>query len=170
MDGFRLFSKKQRLLNEHESRIISSTMEPTATVASGKSQPADSSEKPTLKTFADLGLSPFLCDTLASVSMHQPTDIQRACVPPILNGVNVIGSAKTGSGKTAAFALPILQKISEDPYGIFALVLTPTRELAFQIAEQFKVLGEKIRLRQSVIVGGMGASLIDLPWNTVLLL
>ena len=67
----------------------------------------------------------------------------------------MIASAKTGSGKTAAFALPILQKLAEDPYGVFALVLTPTRELAFQIAEQFKILGEGIRLKQSVIVGGM---------------
>ena len=67
-----------------------------------------------------------------------------------------MGCAKTGSGKTAAFALPILQKISMDPYGIFCLVLTPTRELAYQIADQFRVLGKPIGLRDSVIVGGMG--------------
>ena len=62
-----------------------------------------------------------------------PTPIQQNCIPRILNGNDCIGCAKTGSGKTLAFALPILQKLSEEPYGIFALVLTPTRELAFQV-------------------------------------
>jgi hypothetical protein len=86
-------------------------------------------------------------------------------------GRDCIGNAKTGSGKTIAFALPILQKLSVDPYGIFALVLTPTRyrplflifphllnghrELAFQIAEQFVVLGSLLNVRTAVIVGGM---------------
>jgi ATP-dependent RNA helicase DDX49/DBP8 len=89
----------------------------------------------------------------------------------ILKGRDCIGNAKTGSGKTIAFALPILHKLSIDPYGIFALVLTPTRylptflispyllnahrELAFQIAEQFVVLGSPLNLRTVVIVGGM---------------
>ncbi|CAG8689470.1 5521_t:CDS:2, partial [Funneliformis caledonium] len=62
---------------------------------------------------------------------------------------------KTGSGKTAAFALPILQKLSEDPFGVFALILTPTRELAFQIADQFRVLGKGINLKECVVVGGL---------------
>ncbi|XP_078412328.1 putative ATP-dependent RNA helicase DDX49 [Cetorhinus maximus] len=66
-----------------------------------------------------------------------------------------MGCAKTGSGKTAAFVLPILQKLSEDPYGIFCLVLAPTRELAYQIAEQFRVLGKPLGLRDCVVVGGM---------------
>ncbi|XP_078279996.1 putative ATP-dependent RNA helicase DDX49 isoform X2 [Rhinoraja longicauda] len=66
-----------------------------------------------------------------------------------------LGCAKTGSGKTAAFVLPILQKLSEDPYGIFCLVLAPTRELAYQIAEQFRVLGKPLSLKDCVVVGGM---------------
>lgn len=66
-----------------------------------------------------------------------------------------MGCAKTGSGKTAAFVLPVLQRLSEDPYGIFCLVLTPTRELAYQIAEQFRVLGKPMGLRDTIIVGGM---------------
>jgi len=61
------------------------------------------------------------------MGLYQPTLIQEKCIPPILEGKDVIGSAQTGSGKTAAFALPILQKLAEDPYGIFALVVTPTR-------------------------------------------
>ena len=89
----------------------------------------------------------------------------------VFEGRDCIGNAKTGSGKTIAFALPILQKLSVDPYGIFALVLTPTRyrlflvisphhldghrELAFQIAEQLVVLGSPLNARTAVIVGGM---------------
>ena len=67
---------------------------------------------------------------------------------------NVVAVAKTGSGKTMAFALPILHTLSDDPYGIYALVLTPTRELAFQIADQFRVIGKPISLRDVVVVGG----------------
>ncbi|KAL4081820.1 P-loop containing nucleoside triphosphate hydrolase protein [Scleroderma yunnanense] len=89
------------------------------------------------------------------MSIHTPTEIQAACIPPLLSGRDCIGHAKTGSGKTIAFALPILQQLSVDPYGIFSLVLTPTRELAFQISEQFAVLGAAIGVRTSVIVGGM---------------
>lgn len=66
----------------------------------------------------------------------------------------MIGCAQTGSGKTLAFALPVLHTLSEDPYGIYALVLTPTRELAFQIADQFRVVGKRINLQDCVIVGG----------------
>jgi ATP-dependent RNA helicase DDX49/DBP8 len=77
-------------------------------------------------------------------------------LPHSLNGKNIIGCAQTGSGKTACFAIPILQKLAVDPYGVFALVLTPTRELAFQIMEQFKVFaGSNMNLRISVIVGGV---------------
>ena len=69
---------------------------------------------------------------------------------------HVIGCAHTGSGKTACFAIPILQKLAKDPYGVFGLVLTPTRELAFQIRDQFLVFaGQTVNLRISVIVGGM---------------
>ncbi|ORX66150.1 Ddx49-A-prov protein-like protein [Linderina pennispora] len=99
---------------------------------------------PPMCSFADLGLDPWL-----------PTEIQRACIPPILVGHDAIGGAKTGSGKTAAFALPILQKLSEDPFGVFALVLTPTRELAYQIAEQFNVLGKGVNIKVTVAIGGM---------------
>lgn len=67
----------------------------------------------------------------------------------------MLGIAQTGSGKTAAFALPILQKLSEVPYGVFALVVTPTRELAYQLAEQFRALGSSLKLRCDVVVGGM---------------
>lgn len=93
------------------------------------------------KSFESLGLNEWLIETLHSLSITKPTEIQTACIPSILQGIccitrnqwlirsgkDVIGSAKTGSGKTAAFALPILQSLAQDPFGVFALVLTPTR-------------------------------------------
>lgn len=79
------------------------------------------------KDFPSLGVSPFLVRSLASMSIRAPTAVQAACIPPILQGRDCIGSAQTGSGKTIAFALPMLQELAKDPYGIFGLVLTPTR-------------------------------------------
>ncbi|XP_076282768.1 putative ATP-dependent RNA helicase Dbp45A [Lasioglossum baleicum] len=106
-------------------------------------------------TFAGLNLSPWIVNQCNSMGLKKPTPIQENCVPRILAGEDCIGCAKTGSGKTLAFALPIIQKLSEDPYGIFALVLTPTRELAFQIADQFSAIGKSINLKKCVVVGGM---------------
>lgn len=71
-----------------------------------------------------------------------PTKIQREAIPVALQGKDIIGLAETGSGKTAAFALPILHTLLENPQRFYALVLTPTRELAFQISEQFEALGK----------------------------
>eukprot|EP01041_Mallomonas_annulata_P003043 gene3043-5961_t len=85
---------------------------------------------------------------------RKPFPIQASCIPAILEGRDVMGCAETGSGKTAAFALPILQKLSEDPYGIFAVILTPTRELAIQINEQFQALGVAAGVRTALIIGG----------------
>lgn len=116
--------------------------------------------------FSDLGVEDWLIETLKAMSIKAPTEIQRACIPPILAGKDVIGGAKTGSGKTAAFALPILQQLSRDPYGVFALVLTPTRELAFQIAEQFRVLGKGMGVKECVVVGGMGKLYIMCLFNS----
>ncbi|KAJ7068212.1 P-loop containing nucleoside triphosphate hydrolase protein [Mycena amicta] len=106
-------------------------------------------------SFAALGISTSLQSALASMSIRTPTEVQAACIPPLLQGRDCIGNAKTGSGKTIAFALPILQKLSVDPYGIFALILTPTRELAFQIAEQLAVISGPLNAHTAVVVGGM---------------
>ncbi|KAJ2557123.1 putative RNA helicase [Coemansia sp. RSA 1933] len=115
----------------------------------------DEFKAPAMCSFEDLGLDQWLVESLSAMSIRRPTEIQRACIGPILTGRDVIGGAQTGSGKTAAFALPILQKLSEDPYGVFAVVLTPTRELAYQIAEQFEVLGKGVNLRVTVAIGGV---------------
>lgn len=105
-------------------------------------------------SFSDLGVAKWLCEALNSMKIYTPTAIQKACIPKVLKGHDCIGGAKTGSGKTIAFALPILTKWSEDPYGIYGLVLTPTRELALQIAEQFAALGATMNIKVCVIVGG----------------
>ena len=106
-------------------------------------------------TWRELGLSEWLGTVCGSLGLRQPTPVQAGCVPAILVGRNVVGTAQTGSGKTAAFALPILQRLAEDPFGVFALVLTPTRELAFQIADQFKALGAGMGVQTAVVVGGL---------------
>ncbi|KAL5487551.1 DBP8 [Sanghuangporus weigelae] len=120
-----------------------------------KHKALDSSTSRSVSSFADLGASKALVASLASMSIRTPTEVQAACIPPLLAGRDCVGNAKTGSGKTIAFALPILQKLSVDPYGTYALVLTPTRELAFQISEQFVVLGAPFNIQTAVIVGGM---------------
>ncbi|XP_072450608.1 probable ATP-dependent RNA helicase DDX49 [Chiloscyllium punctatum] len=102
-----------------------------------------------------LGLGAWLSEQSERLGIRQPTPVQQHCIPAILRGQDCMGCAQTGSGKTAAFVLPILQKLSEDPYGIFCLVLAPTRELVYQIAEQFRVLGKPLGLKDCVVVGGI---------------
>ncbi|GAB1524847.1 ribosomal RNA processing protein [Rhizoctonia solani] len=106
-------------------------------------------------TFDSLGLISPLLEALKQVGYSKPTEIQAGIIPHALEGKDVIGVAETGSGKTAAFALPILQKLWDEPRGLFACVLAPTRELAYQIAQQFEALGSAIGVRCATIVGGM---------------
>ncbi|CAL8271008.1 unnamed protein product [Arctogadus glacialis] len=108
-----------------------------------------------MSDFSSLGLADWLIKQCKQLGINKPTPVQENCMPPILEGRDCLGCAKTGSGKTAAFVLPVLQKLSQDPYGIFCLVLTPTRELAYQIAEQFRVIGKPLGLRDCIVVGGM---------------
>nr|POF13130.1 atp-dependent rrna helicase rrp3 [Quercus suber] len=107
------------------------------------------------KTFADLGITESLCDACESLGFKHPTAIQRESIPIALNNRDIIGLAETGSGKTAAFALPILQALLDQQQSLFGLVLAPTRELAYQISQQFEALGSLINVRCAVIVGGM---------------
>jgi superfamily II DNA/RNA helicase len=81
------------------------------------------------RKWQDLGLHPAIIAQCALFLWDFPSRIQSDTIPAILEGKDIIGSAKTGSGKTAAFALPILQKLAEEPFGIFALILTPTRSV-----------------------------------------
>ncbi|KAI3907615.1 hypothetical protein MKW98_016259 [Papaver atlanticum] len=106
-------------------------------------------------SFSDLGLADCATRTCKELGMKKPTQVQHHCIPRILAGQDVLGLAQTGSGKTTAFALPILNRLAENPYGVFALVITPTRDLAYQLAEQFRALGASLHLRCAVVVGGM---------------
>ncbi|KAI2777722.1 ATP-dependent RNA helicase dbp8 [Daldinia loculata] len=105
-------------------------------------------------TFESLSLKPWLVRSLANMAIKRPTGIQKACIPEILKGRDCIGTSRTGSGKTVAFAAPILQKWSEDPSSIYAVVLTATRELALQIYEQFKAISSPQSLKIILITGG----------------
>ena len=113
------------------------------------------------------GLDASLCDVCAALGYSRPTPIQAAAIPSALKGRDIIGISETGSGKTASFALPILQTLLTQPQSqskVFGLVLSPTRELAVQTAKVFSALGSLISLRCSVIVGGldMTSQAIDL--------
>jgi len=104
--------------------------------------------------FRDLGVSPALTPVLSLLSIRQPTPIQAAALPRVFTGGDVCGVSRTGSGKTLCFALPVLQELALDPYGVFALVLEPTRELALQVADQFEALGAPLGLSCGCLVGG----------------
>jgi ATP-dependent RNA helicase RhlE len=111
--------------------------------------------------FSDLGLAEPLLRALATEDYKQPTPIQAQAIPHLLAGRDLVGIAQTGTGKTAAFALPILQRLAAQPGGakrgtIRALILTPTRELAIQIDESVRTYGRHLGLRSAVIFGGVG--------------
>jgi ATP-dependent RNA helicase DeaD len=105
--------------------------------------------------FADLGLSPPLLEGLADTGYEAPTAIQARTIPALLEGRDLIGQAQTGTGKTAAFALPILQKLNLDNAAVQALVLTPTRELAIQVAEAIHTYSKRLgHVRALPVYGG----------------
>jgi len=107
------------------------------------------------KTFADLGLREELCDACTELKFTNPTAVQAQAIPIALEGRDVIGLAETGSGKTAAFCLPILQALLDKPQPLFGLIMAPTRELAFQISTQIEALGAIINVKTATLVGGM---------------
>ncbi len=108
-------------------------------------------------SFDSFRLSPVLQDALKAQRYAEPTPIQRQAIPRVLEGRDVLGLAQTGTGKTAAFALPILQRLSTGPRGVVrALVIAPTRELAEQIREAFVSLGRGTGLRAAAVYGGVG--------------
>lgn len=133
--------------------------EPTA--AHARLRP-DENTAPPAGPFADLGLIAPLLRALHEEGYETPTPIQVQAIPPVLEGRDVLGCAQTGTGKTAAFALPILQRLAsnaQDPNAkrvVRVLVLAPTRELAIQIGESFGAYGRHIGKRHTVIFGGVG--------------
>jgi ATP-dependent RNA helicase RhlE len=108
-------------------------------------------------SFRDLNLHPNLLRAVEDLGFSKPTPIQLQSIGPALEGRDVLACAQTGSGKTAAFALPILQRLQGGPKGrVRALVLTPTRELAAQVHEHFVALGRHTGLRAAAVFGGVG--------------
>ena len=115
----------------------------------------------TTLSFDQLGLSAQLLRTLKDANYTTPTPIQTKAIPLLLEGYDLLGIAQTGTGKTAAFTLPLLQNLEDDderavPRGARALILAPTRELAMQISDSIKTYGRNMRMHQAVIMGGVG--------------
>ncbi len=112
-------------------------------------------------SFEKLNLIEPVLRALKSEGYTQPTPIQEQAIPILLQRKDLLGCAQTGTGKTAAFAIPILQLLHQDelyvkgPIGIKTLILTPTRELAIQIGESFAAYGKYLRIRHTVIFGGV---------------
>ena len=111
-------------------------------------------------TFEELNLSAPLLRAVQEAGYETPSPIQAAAIPPVLSGRDLMGCAQTGTGKTAAFALPMLDRLTANPPrrkgAVRALILTPTRELALQIGESFDAYGKYLNLRSTVIFGGVG--------------
>jgi ATP-dependent RNA helicase RhlE len=112
-----------------------------------------------MTSFSDLGLPTALVQAVAVANYTVPTPIQAQAIPPALAGGDVLGIAQTGTGKTAAFALPILTRLRTAPHAApgapRALILAPTRELAAQIGETFRTLGRRLGTRVAVVFGGV---------------
>jgi len=114
-----------------------------------------------MTTFAELGLAEPICRAVAAEGYDSPTPIQAQAIPLVLPGRDLLGIAQTGTGKTAAFALPVLHRLAAvntrpQPKSVRVLVLTPTRELAVQVSDCFATYGKHLRLRRTTIFGGVG--------------
>ena len=114
--------------------------------------------------FDTFNFHPAIMAGIRALGYETPTPIQVKAIPPVLQGRDVIGLAQTGTGKTAAFALPILQKLAGRPRGkVRAAVISPTRELAEQTCQTFGDLGKKTGLRSLAIYGGVGYGKSKIP-------
>src|SRR3989454_7863197 len=114
-----------------------------------------------MTTFTDLPLSAALQQKLAAAQFVTPTPIQASAIPPALAGKDVIGTAQTGTGKTLAFLIPIIEMLraesskQESSKNVRALVLLPTRELAMQVHEQYEQLRDKKMPKAALVIGGV---------------
>jgi ATP-dependent RNA helicase RhlE len=109
-----------------------------------------------MNTFSELQLSPVIQSNLAKLGFVKPSPVQSEAIPPALAGSDVVATAQTGTGKTLAFVLPLLQNLSTNPTrGVGAVVLSPTRELAIQIHEAFTNVAAGTGIRAAVVVGGL---------------
>lgn len=114
-----------------------------------------------IKTFSELALIPEIASALRKMNYSEPTPIQAGAIPPLLEGKDLLGCAQTGTGKTAAFGIPLIQQLHTSgarpiPNHPLALILAPTRELVSQIAENLGEIGKQTRIRHTMIYGGVG--------------
>src|SRR6201994_3812957 len=107
-----------------------------------------------MTTFADLGLDPDILAAVHDVGYESPSPIQEEAIPPLLRGLDVIGQAQTGSGKTAAFGLPMLQHVDPEEHDVQGLVLTPTRELCIQVTQALRAYGKRKGVDVVAVFGG----------------
>src|SRR3954470_13322094 len=107
-----------------------------------------------MTTFADLGLSEPLLEALSHLGYERPTPIQEEAIPVLLEGRDVIGQAQTGTGKTAAFGLPMIEFVDPDDPEVQALVLTPTRELCIQVTQALRAYGAPKGIQPVAVFGG----------------
>ena len=107
-----------------------------------------------MPTFAELGLAPDILEAIQDVGYEEPSPIQEQAIPPLLEGSDVIGQAQTGSGKTAAFGLPMLQYVDPTEHEVQGLVLTPTRELCIQVTQALRTYGSRKGVDVVAVFGG----------------
>ena len=164
----KMSKKKSSVEEENDINVITSTHHHNDdednethsqqdTNKSDEEENGENEEIITKTTFESLGVCPPLCEAIKAVNWEFATRIQKETIPSALQGRDIIGLAETGSGKTGAFALPILQTLLENPQrnAVFAVILAPTRELAFQIHEVVTALGSTIGVSTVCIVGGV---------------
>src|SRR5215468_2374921 len=109
-----------------------------------------------MQSFSELSISPSLKERLAAAQFSTPTPVQAAAIPQALQGKDVIATAQTGTGKTLAFLIPVMEKLSaQGTTGIAALVLVPTRELAMQVVAQSDALRSRRTQPAALVVGGL---------------
>ena len=106
------------------------------------------------ETFEQMKLEKWIKKIIKYLSYKEPTEVQKYIIPQILNDKSVIAISKTGTGKTASFCLPILSELSKSPFGLYAIILEPTRELVLQVEEKLKLFSTGFNLRMCSIIGG----------------
>ncbi len=141
---------------EDPSGSWSGTSDHSEPVAASQSCVVPECPLPEDSPFRDLGLSPMMLRSLAAAGYLEPTPIQKGLIPRALAGIDIMGQAQTGTGKTAAFAIPILERVTHSGKGAFpqAIVLVPTRELAVQVRDEFAKLAMGSRLHLVAVYGG----------------
>src|SRR5919106_5498421 len=113
---------------------------------------------PAVTSFRDLGLSEEIINTLDELGYGEPTPIQEQAIPELLGGHDVIGQAQTGTGKTAAFGLPLMEYLDPDSSETQAIVLTPTRELCIQVTQALRAYSEHLPVAVVAVFGGQAVA------------